>query len=568
MASPRENIYLTGFSYTGKSTVGRALAARLGMDFVDTDAEIEAGQGATVPDIFATQGEAVFRGMESRALLAVAERRGLVVATGGGAILDPENRRAMGRSGAVVCLEARSETILRRMQEEARNAGQGVTERPLLSNANPLQQITSLKRTRQPVYAIADWTVSTDQLTIDEVAEEAVRGAVIARRRLAAGHALEAPQIADDPDTAWQVQTETAAYPIVVGPGSLGTLGERMRDLGLRGRAFVITEPRIPQPLRFNALDSLTEAGFEPTVIEFPGGETSKTVDQANELYGALGRSRAERRDVIVALGGGVTGDLAGLVAATWLRGVAFVQAPTSLLAMVDASIGGKVAIDLPHGKNLVGAFYQPRLVLADTRALDTLPPRDLTAGWAEVIKTAAILDADLFDFLEDQAGELIEGDEDLRGQAVRRCAAIKGRVVSLDERETTGLRALLNLGHTLGHALESATDYTSLLHGEAVAIGMSFAAMLAEKCGSLSSEDRARQIRLLSTFGLPTAPPRNIDASLVYEALTVDKKVVAGQTRWILCDGIGHGRLRADVAQSLVDDALGGFLSGAHSAG
>ena len=569
MATPPANIYLTGFSYTGTSAVGRVLAERLGMDFVDTDEEIEATHGDTVPSIFATQGEAAFREMESGVLRAVAERRGLIVATGGGAILDPENRRAMARSGAVVCLEARPETILSRMQEEARNqAGQGATERPLLTAANPLVQITSLKRTRQSAYAVADWTVNTDSLTIDAVADEAARGAEIGQRRLSAGLALEAPQIDDDPDIAWQAQTETAAYPIVVGQGALETLGERMNGLGLRGRAFVITEPGVPQTLRTAALDSLATAGFDPTVIEFHGGETSKTMDQANEIYAALGRNRAERRDVIVALGGGVTGDLAGLVAATWLRGVAFVQAPTSLLAMVDASIGGKVAIDLPHGKNLVGAFYQPRLVLADTRALDTLPPRDLTAGWAEVIKTAAILDADLFDFLEERAGDLIEGDEELRAQAVRRCAAIKGRVVSLDERETSGLRALLNLGHTLGHALESATDYTGLLHGEAVAIGMSFAAMLAETFGALAPQDRDRQIRLLATFGLPTTPPPNIDVSLVRAALSHDKKVLAGQTRWILCDRIGHGRLHADVPQRIVDEALESFLSGAFSAG
>ena len=568
MATSPANIYLTGFSYTGKSTVSRVLAERLGMDFVDTDDEIEATYGDTVPAIFASQGEAAFREMESGVLRAVAERRGLIVATGGGAILDPENRRAMARSGAVVCLEAYPETILRRMHDEAHNqAGKGTTERPLLSTANPLAQINSLKRSRQPAYAVADWTVNTDSLTIDAVADEAARGAEIGQQRLSAGLALEAPQIGNDSDVAWQVQTETAAYPIVVGQDALETLGERMKDLGLRGRAFVITEPGIPHTLRTAALESLATVGFDPTVIEFPGGETSKTVDQANKIYAALGDNQAERRDVIVALGGGVTGDLAGLVAATWLRGVDFVQAPTSLLAMVDASIGGKVAVDLPHGKNLVGVFYQPRLVLADTHALDTLPSRDLTAGWAEVIKTAAILDADLFDFLEERAGELIEGDEELLAQAVRRCAAIKGRVVSLDERETSGLRALLNLGHTLGHALESATNYTGLLHGEAVAIGMSFAAMLAGKCGALAPQDRDRQIQLLTTFGLPTTPPPNIDVSLVRAALSHDKKVLAGQTRWILCDRIGHGRLRADVPQSVVDEALDSFLSGASSA-
>ena len=559
MSTPLRNVYLTGFSYTGNSTVGRILAARLGMEYVDTDELIEAEQGRSIPEIFAQDGEAVFRELESVTLTQVAERQGVVVATGGGMVMDPENRAVMQRTGAVVCLEAQPATILSRMRADVSDA----TVRPLLASADPLARITALKASRQAAYAITDWTVNTDSLTTEDVAAQAERGAEAGWRRLDSGELLEHATTDADTDVAFTVRTETAAYPIVVAPGALETLGRRMADLGLTGKACVITDSGIPGQLRETALGSLTEAGFDPLMLEIPAGETSKNLAQAGELFAELSANRIERGDTIVALGGGVVGDLAGYVAATYLRGVAFVQAPTTLLGMVDASIGGKVAIDLPSGKNLVGAFYQPRLVLSDTRALNTLPPRQLTAGWAEVIKTAAIFDADLFDYLETNAQAILAGDEAIRAHVVLRCSAIKGRVVSLDEREMTGLRARLNLGHTLGHALENALEYTGILHGEAVAIGTSFAAHLAERVGSISGEERRRQIDLLKTYGLPTSAPTGVDLSDIRAALVVDKKVSAGRTRWILCDGIGRGRLRDDVAPDVSDEALNAFLAG-----
>ena len=418
MSTPRHNVYLTGFSYTGNSTVGRILAARLGMEYVDTDELIEAEQERSIPEIFAQDGEAVFRELESVTLTQVAERQGVVVATGGGMVMDPENRAVMQRTGAVVCLEAQPATILSRMRADVSDA----TVRPLLASADPLERITALKASRQAAYAIADWTVNTDGLSTEDVAAEAERGAEAGWQRAEAGRLLEAFENSDA-DVAFTVRTETAAYPIVVAPGALESLGRRLSELGLAGRACVITDSGIPGQLRETALGSLTEAGFDPLMLEIPAGETSKNLAQAGELFAELSANRIERRDTIVALGGGVVGDLAGYVAATYLRGVAFVQVPTTLLGMVDASIGGKVAIDLPSGKNLVGAFYQPRLVLSDTRALNTLTPRQLTAGWAEVIKTAAILDAELFDYLETNAQAILAGDEAMRAHA---CCAVR----------------------------------------------------------------------------------------------------------------------------------------------
>ncbi len=559
MSAPRRNIYLIGFSYTGKSTVARQLSVNLHIDFADTDELVESRTGKTVPEIFATEGEAVFRELESEVLREVSQWPNMIIATGGGIVLDPANREIMQRTGAVINFEAQPATILARMQADESDA----TERPLLASGDPLGRIAALKSSRAALYAIADWTVTTDRLTMDEVSAEAQRGAEAGWMRIADGQLLE-PQASDmDSDTAFTVRTETAAYPIVVAPGALETLGQRMAEHGLSGRACVITDSGIPGQWRETALGSLAEAGFDPLLLEIPEGETSKNLAQADELFSRLGAHRIERRDTIVALGGGVVGDLAGYVAATYLRGVAFVQAPTTLLGMVDASIGGKVAIDLPSGKNLVGAFYQPRLVLSDTRTLNTLPPRQLTAGWAEVIKTGAIFDAELFDFLEANAEAIVAGDEAMRAHAVLRCSAIKGRAVSLDEREMTGLRARLNLGHTLGHAVENALEYTGILHGEAVAIGTSFAAHLAERVGSIAPAERQRQIDLLNAYGLPTSAPDGLELSDIRAALAVDKKVAAGRTRWILCDGIGRGRLRDDVPPDVSDEVLTAFLAG-----
>ncbi|MCY4575273.1 MAG: 3-dehydroquinate synthase [Chloroflexi bacterium] len=557
MSSPRRNIYLIGFSYTGKSTVARQISVNLHIDFADTDELIESRAGKTIPEIFATEGESVFRELESEVLREVSQWPNMVVATGGGIVLDPANRDVMQRTGAVISLEAQPSTILNRMRADESDA----TERPLLASGDPLGRIAALKSSRQAAYAIADWTVNTDQLTMEEVSAEAQRGAEQGWERLAAGQLLE--PVADDADTdvAFRVRTETAAYSIVVAPGALETLGQRLSELGISGRVCVITDSGIPGQWRETALGSLSEAGFNPVILEIPEGEPSKNLSQAGDLFSQLGAHRIERRDAIVALGGGVVGDLAGYVAATYLRGIAFVQVPTTLLGMVDASIGGKVAIDLPTGKNLVGSFYQPRLVLSDTRTLNTLPPRHLTAGWAEVIKTGAIFDAELFDFLEANAEAILAGDEVKRAHAVLQCSAIKGRVVSLDEREMTGLRARLNLGHTLGHAVENALEYTGILHGEAVAIGTSFAAHLAERVGSITAAERQRQIDLLNTYGLPTTAPSDLDMDVIQAALAVDKKVAAGRTRWILCDGIGRGRLRDDVPPDVSDEVLRAFL-------
>jgi 3-dehydroquinate synthase len=283
--------------------------------------------------------------------------------------------------------------------------------------------------------------------------------------------------------------------------------------------------------------------------LVLPPGEQEKTLARFGEAIEALAALRASRDATVVALGGGVVGDLAGFAAACWMRGVAFVQLPTTLLAMVDSSVGGKTAVDLPQGKNLIGAFHQPSAVVADTDTLRTLPPRELRAGLAEVVKYGAIRDEPFFAWIEQHHAALLAQDADALGEAIERCCRHKAGIVARDETEQ-GERALLNFGHTFGHALETAGGYDSLLHGEAVAIGMCSAARLSTRIGLAPAEDSRRLVDLLSRLQLPCARPAGHDGVALLELMRLDKKSLSGQLRLVLWRGIGRAELRADVPE------------------
>ncbi|MBI4302587.1 MAG: bifunctional shikimate kinase/3-dehydroquinate synthase, partial [Chloroflexi bacterium] len=414
-----QNIILTGFSYTGKSQVGKEVARRLGWAFVDTDDLVVALAGKSIEDIFAQEGEERFREWERQAIKKACIRKDAVIATGGGTIVNAQNRELMAQSGIIVCLEAKPNTILSRLEAEAKRTGNPLI-RPLLSGDSPLEHIQYLKASRQPHYALADWTVHTDVLSVEEVSQEVLRGWEQVRR-------TTAPK-----DKAYtMVHTATASYPIYVGLGLLDELGKRMAQAGLSGTAVIISDSDVFPLHGSQAQAALQEAGFTIHSITVPSGEDSKNLDNATRIYHRLVELRVERGHAIVALGGGMIGDLAGFAAATLLRGLPLVQAPTSLLAMVDAAIGGKVAVNLPQGKNLVGAFYQPRLVLADVATLNTLPKRELISGWAEVAKHALIADPQLLDLMETNASALASLPPALTAQIIRQSAAIKASVVS-----------------------------------------------------------------------------------------------------------------------------------------
>lgn len=327
------------------------------------------------------------------------------------------------------------------------------------------------------------------------------------------------------------------SYGIWIGPGLLPRLGElAAQAVPAAGRLFVITHPRLE---RLHGAGLLASLGPRlGGTLHVPAGERSKTLRRAERLYDELLALGADRTSVVVAFGGGVIGDLAGFVAATYMRGLAFIQVPTTLLAQVDASVGGKVAVDHPKAKNLIGAFHQPRLVVADTEVLRTLSGRDYRAGLAEVVKHGAIADAALFAWIGSSQEALLRRDSEAIIHAVRRSCEIKAEVVARDERES-GLRAILNFGHTVGHALESLTGYTALRHGEAVAIGMAAAARLSERLGLCESGTAARLEGVLAGLRLPVRIP-GLRAGEIITAARSDKKAVEGTLRLVLLRGLG----------------------------
>jgi 3-dehydroquinate synthase len=353
-----------------------------------------------------------------------------------------------------------------------------------------------------------------------------------------------------------KVPLGTRSYQINIGAGLLSQLGRDCKRLGLGARCAIISDRNVAPLYGRKVEASLARAGFEPALITVPAGETAKSLKTVQSCYDQLAAKRLERKSFIVALGGGVVGDLAGFVAATYLRGVAFVQVPTTLLAQVDSSVGGKVGVNLKAGKNLVGSFYQPRLVLCDLNTLATLPARELRAGLAEVIKYGIIYDEPLFKKLERDMPKLLHRDTGTLEAVVARCCEIKAEVVGQDETES-GLRAILNFGHTLGHALEAISHYGRYLHGEAISIGQVAAAGLSKQVLGLPEEHAGRITRLLEQAGLPiTAKLSRPRQAQLLNAMKLDKKVSRGEVKFVLAKRIGKVRFGCSVPQALVEKA------------
>jgi len=332
------------------------------------------------------------------------------------------------------------------------------------------------------------------------------------------------------------------SYPIHIGRGLLGEVGSRLQELRCARRTAVITNA-VVAPLYLGRVEScLRDAGFAPTAIELPDGEEHKNFAWLTFIYDRLIDAGLERQSAVIALGGGVVGDMAGFAAATYLRGVPYVQLPTTLLAQVDSSIGGKTGVNHAAGKNLIGTFYQPRFVLVDIDTLKTLPRREFLAGIAEVIKYGVILDPDLFALLEKELKAILALDESVLTELVRVCCTLKAMVVGEDERETE-YRAILNYGHTVGHAIEALTEYKGFLHGEAISIGMAFAARLSHARGYCSAETVERIIQLLRRAQLPVEIPKDISARPLALAIKADKKAAGGKIRFVCIDEIGQTR-------------------------
>lgn len=353
-----------------------------------------------------------------------------------------------------------------------------------------------------------------------------------------------------------RVELGRRSYEILIGGGLLDGLGQRVASLGFSGRLALLSNHTVFGLYGKGATASLKEAGFDPVEIVIPDGEEHKGLLWIEIIMGELLKHGLDRGSVIVALGGGVVGDIAGFAAATYMRGISFVQVPTTLLAQVDSSVGGKTGVNHALGKNMIGAFWQPSLVLADLDTLRTLPERELRAGLSEVIKYGVIRDREFFDLLMQSSGDVLSLDPPALTRVVRRSCEIKAEVVGADEREA-GMRAILNFGHTIGHAIETATGYTGLLHGEAVAIGMVHAARLAEKTGLMPAAESERVEEAVRLYGLPSAIPAGVSADVLIDAMSRDKKSVGGRVRFVLPEGIGSVRYGVEVERPLLEEVL-----------
>lgn len=542
-------LVVVGLPGSGKSAVGRRVAARHDATFVDLDEEIERAAGMRVPEIFEAEGEAAFRRRERAAIEALGpvDRSATltrVVAPGGGAVVDPRNRWRLYRGRRVAWLDVRTEVLAQRLRRSP-------NVRPLVAGRDPIGAIRELGAARQPFYAAGTRVVGVAEMSnVIASVEELVR------EPGATGTVL--------------VRSETRLGRLVIGEGILASeVDAALRDLGAP-RAILVSEPGAWAAVGEGLAHELTTGGLPVERVLLPQGENAKRLSVIEAAADELAQLRVERREPIVAVGGGALGDAAGFLAATYLRGVPFIQAPTTLVAQVDSSIGGKTGVDLSAGKNLVGAFHQPAAIVIDIAVLSTLAERQRRAALGEVVKMAALGDDRLFGTLESEGHLIAKGhpsalESGALAEVVERAARAKVDVVLADERES-GARVALNLGHTLGHAIEAAAGFAGLLHGEAVAYGLRAAVRIGEARGVTPAERAARIERLLDALELGTSPT-GLDLAEVLDFMATDKKHTGGALRWVLPTAGGYA-IDAAVPDELVRDVAAGVLAGRVAAG
>jgi shikimate kinase / 3-dehydroquinate synthase len=539
------SVVLVGMMGAGKTSVGKRLAAKLGLPFIDADAEIEAGAQLTISEIFDRFGEAYFREGERKVIARLLKSGPIVLATGGGAFMNATTRQNIARHGLSIWLRPSFDILLARVRKKS--------NRPLLKTADPEQTLRRLLEERSPIYALADFTIESVDAAHDSVVDS-----ILGRLRATPGNNAG---VLSKARREVEVPLGARAYSILIGAGVLDEAGAEINRIAPGVNCAVVTDAQVA-PLYLDRLTaSLDQAGLRSRSIVCPPGEGAKSYAEFARVADALIEARIERRDIVVALGGGVIGDLAGFCAATVRRGLRLVQIPTTLLAQVDSSVGGKTGINSRHGKNLIGAFHQPSLVLADTMCLNSLSERDFRAGFAEVVKYGLIGDRGFFEFLESNWRDVLAGGP-ARTEAITISCKAKARVVAADETEQ-GARALLNLGHTFGHALENLTHYDSarLVHGEGVAIGMALAFRFSRDLGLCSGQDAGRVEAHLKAVGLPTRvgdiPGFEPNSKSLLAAMRQDKKVERGKLTFILVRGIGESFVARDVDEASVSAFL-----------
>ncbi|MDD3925043.1 MAG: 3-dehydroquinate synthase [bacterium] len=507
------NIILAGFMGSGKSSVGRILARIMGMEFLDTDKLVAARSGKSIERLFHDDGEVCFRALESDVISSI-KGEGKVIAVGGGTLVKEENIRILKEKGLLVHLRVSPQAVASRLA--------GTSGRPLFDKiGSDMSLLASFMAEREAGYSKADICIETDSLSVLETAED-----IAGRFR---------PSSVDCASTV-TVDLQERSYDIIIAD-RFDDWNKRISATGFKGKLAIITDHNVA-PLYLKRIADDLKRSFSVYSIVLNSGEATKTLAEAERVYDILLKHGFDRSSGVLALGGGVIGDLAGFVASTYMRGIAFFQAPTTLLAQVDSSVGGKVAVNHPLAKNLIGAFYQPRLVIAETGFLRTLPMREIRAGLAEVIKYGIIYDTRFFDFLECSSSQILALKPDKIAEIIHKSCSIKASVVSEDEYEA-GRRAILNYGHTIGHTLEYIGGYGSIVHGEAVAVGMVAAARLSVLEGFLSYEDELRQNGLIDRLGLPLKYAFG-GYDDVLAALSRDKKCVDSVPSFVLAEKIG----------------------------
>lgn len=522
------NVVLVGFMGSGKSTVGECLARRMNRSFIDLDEQVAADAGRSIAQIFSDEGEAGFREREARALRLALQKDRAIIAAGGGAPLPVDNWRDIRSGNCVVALMAEPAELARRLN--------GANGRPLLQPDAPTA-IGTLLPSRMSRYLEADLVLKTDgqdPATVAAAIEDRLPAGGLTRIRI------------DVPD---------AVHEVTIGSQLQSLVASTVARMNTSGPVVIVSDTQVAERHADPVIEALSAAGVSATLHRVPRGEAAKELSVLGGIYGALALAGVDRQGLLMALGGGTVGDVAGFAAATWLRGIRFIQIPTTLLAMVDSCIGGKTAINLPAGKNLAGAVHQPAAIFCDLDYLATLGADDYRASLAEVIKVALIADRSFVRWLWTNMPAVLRRDPAAVGEAVNRAIRIKAAVVVRDPREV-GDRAILNYGHTVGHALERASGFGTLRHGEAVAWGMEVASQISRITGRCTPEVVWIQHQLLSTAGLLENRPA-VDRAGLMEALRHDKKSRSGEPRWVLLRYLGQVEYGQAVDPSVVSTAL-----------
>lgn len=544
-----KNIFLVGLMGSGKTTVGRALAKKLNKRFIDTDHEIEARTGVSIPVIFEIEGEASFRQREADVIRDLTEQENIVLATGGGAVLNADSRKYLHERGIVIYLRAGINSILQRTRHDK--------NRPLLRTADPRKKLEELESQRAPLYQeVAHVSIETGrpnvQFLVQSVLEKLAQEKLLDIPEALLSHSKTnmSDQSTASTTTLLNVDLGERSYPIAIGTSLLSD--SQFLQSKIKGKKTVIVTNTVVAPLYLATLEAaLRAAGKEVLSVVLPDGEEQKNWTSLMLIFDALLEHKCDRKITLLALGGGVIGDMTGFAASAYMRGVPFVQIPTTLLSQVDSSVGGKTGINHPLGKNMIGAFYQPEAVIADIGSLQSLPDNELSAGLAEVIKHGAIIDPVFFDWIEANMAALRAKDPKALTHAILRSCEIKADIVRQDEREG-GLRAILNFGHTFGHAIESGLGYGKWLHGEAVGCGMVMAADLSCRLGYIDYVTKTRIKQVVEAAGLPGVAP-DLGEERWLELMEVDKKNEGGKIKFILLNPLGQAHITTVPQETLL---------------